>query len=231
MDNNRDIPMRRNTDGLNRLALLAVLVAGPLSAQGADVSLFEILTIQDGVNSSVAPSGGSFDSGTGLGSILMSFTTPGPHQGLLYVDHELSESINTFFNELGSVHGTPPAGLSWEIDEPGFGPNPGDIFDNALAVSLDNSVGKSGPDDVSMALNWSFSLQPGEKGTLSFLLGTVQPSGFYLQHSDPASGESVYFSAGLRIVPPTTNVPDESGGTSLIAIAALALFARWRQGR
>lgn len=214
----------------DRFAVLLAFVSGSLSAQAADISLFELGILRDGVVTSDVPSGGSFDPVTGLGSVAMSFSTPGSHQGGVYVDHELSEGLNTFFNELGSVHGTAPAGLSWEIDEPGFSSSPGDIFVHVLSGSLDNSVGKSGPDDVAMALAWSFALQPGETGSLSFLLGTEQPSGFHLRHSDPDSGESVYFSAALRIVPPTTSVAD-GGGASLVAIAAFALIARWRFSR
>ncbi len=217
--------------GFKRLAFLAAWVAGPPVVLAADISLFEFGLLKDGVHSTDVPSGGSFDPGTGLGSIVMSFSSHGSHQGAVYVDHELSETLNTFFNELGSPQGTAPAGLSWEIDEPGFSGDPGDIFDHFLAGSLDNSVGKSGPDDVSMALAWNFSLQPGETGSLAFLLGTEAPSGFHLRHSDPDSGESVYFSAALRILPPSNSVADGGGGTSLVAIAAVAMLARWRQGR
>lgn len=223
--------MKTSTRRFDRLVILAALVSGPVSAQAANIALFELGILKDEVVVSDVPSGGSFDPVTGLGSIMMSFSTPGSHQGGVYVDHELSESLNTFFNELGSVHGSVPAGLSWEIDEPGFSSSPGDIYDHVLRGSLDNSVGKSGPDDVAMALAWSFALQPGETGSLSFLLSTEQPSGFHLRHSDPDSGESVYFSAALRIVPPTTSVADGGGGTSLVALAAMALIARWRFSR
>lgn len=219
------------TRRLDRIVVAAAFVPVAFVAQAANVTLFEIGILREGALSTVIPPGGSFDPLTGLGSIVMSFSTPGSHQGGVYVDHELSESLNTFYNELGSIHGTVPAGLSWEIDEPGFSSIPGDIYDHVLSGSLDNSVGKSDPDDVAMALAWSFALQPGETGSLSFLLGTEQPSGFHLRHSDPDSGESVYFSAALRILPPSNSVADGGGGTSLITIAALALIARWRFSR
>lgn len=217
-----------------RFGFPAFVIAGAtcgLGAQGSSIALADFGVLRDGTFTTDVPTGGSYDPVSGLGSIVMSFGSPGQHQGIVFVDHELSEAINGFFNELGSVHGVAPAGVSWEIDEPGFSANPGDIYDHTLLGLLDNSVGKSDPDDVSMAIGWNFTLQPGETGSLSFFLGTEQPSGFHLRHLDPDSGESVFFSAALRIVPPLNSVPDDGGGTSLVAIAALALFARWRQAR
>lgn len=200
----------------------ATAVAMPLRS-AAEISLFDYAFIQDSVVSvapAALPAGSVFDTSTGLGGVLMTFAGEGPHAALLFVDHELSEADNTFFNELGSVSGAPsPAGLSWEIDEPGF--SFGDVYDNFLANSLDNAIGTSSPEDVSMALGWNFTLAPGETASVQFLLGATPPPGFYLRHFDPDSGESVYFSTSLSVFPAPVPVPE--GGTLIAGMIGLGL--------
>ncbi len=207
-----------------REIVLSLLVAAagaiPLRAQ-ADISLFDYGFNQDGVVTlapAPPPPGSGFDTGTGLGLVRMTFSSGGFHSALLFVDHELSEAANTFFNELGSVSvGSPSAGLSWEIDEPGF--VSGDIFDNFVAGNLDNSIGTADPDDVSMALGWQFILGAGEVGIVDFLLSETPPSGFHLRQFDPDSGENVYFSSALTVE--SAMVPE--GHTLLSGLLALAL--------
>ena len=83
--------------------------------------------VQDVLNlSSVAGLDDSgFDYTTGLGTLELTLNGVGAHSVDLFLDHEIDEPINTFFNEYG-MGGTAVAGQSWEIDEPGalFG----DIF-------------------------------------------------------------------------------------------------------
>lgn len=208
-----------------------VVLAGA-SAKAADIALFEYQLNQDGSISTVIPAGSSFDTATGLGTIQMTFTGAGPHQGLLFVDHELSETVNTFFNEVGEASGTPAAGQSWEIDEPGF--LFGDIFDNFLMGSLDNSVGTAGPEDISMAMGWSFNLDPGQTGIIQFLLGDAapDPSTFFLRHYDPDSGENVYLSSKLTIrggEPPI--VPEGDVYVAGGVLGLMALATAWRLRR
>jgi hypothetical protein len=153
----------------------------------------------------------------------------GPHSAYLFLDHELSESVNTFFNEVGSVSAmSPPSGLSWEIDEPGF--VFGDIYDNFFLGTLDNSVGTLLPDDVSMAMGWDFVLGAGETGLVEFMLGTAAPEGFHLRHHDPDSGESVYFWSQLSIRSDPIGIPD-SGMGGPIVVAAVAAGLGWAQRR
>ena len=81
-----------------------------------------------------------FDTATGLGTATATVTGAGIHNVLFFLDIEIDEAINTFFNEFGSVIGAPGAGLSWEIDEPGFG-GFGDIYANFVAGALDSTNG------------------------------------------------------------------------------------------
>ena len=86
----------------------------------------------------------------------------------------------------------------------------GDIFFfNFFDGTLDNSNNNgffdtSEPDDISMAMGWNFTLALGEEALISLALGTVMPtSGFFLEHNDPLSNESVYFSSTLNITGPS----------------------------
>lgn len=198
----------------------------PVASFAGPVVLADFAANADGVLvTSVAP-GSFFDTTTGLGTFLLRFSGAGTHSGFLFVDHELSENFNGFENELGSTSGSPVAGQTWEIDEPGFSASPGDIYDNFTFGQLDNSIGKSAPDDVSMSLGWNFDLKSGESAWLTFVLGAQAPtSPFYLLHSDPDSGETVYFSSSFRV----SSVPDADNGVPMLGLAAVLLAARWRR--
>lgn len=187
---------------------------------------------QGSLPGSVNASGFDFD--TGLGSISIDIGGAGTHSILSFFDHDIDSAINTFFNENGATSNAAATGQSWEIDEPGFFPNPpnGDIFNNFLASSLDNGIfTPSGltQDDVSMAMGWDFALAAGETATVEFLLAELAPTtnGLILNHSDPDSAANIYFTSTLSIqaVPP---VPMPEPGT--IALFGLALaglsFAR-----
>ncbi len=149
------------------------------------------------------PTAGTLDP-SGLGTLTWNTNIPGSHTIIAFFDYEIDEAINTFFNEYGSMHGTPEPGQSWEIDEPGY--IFGDIYDNLLGGSLDNtnSVPSSLPDDVSMAMGWNFTLDPlYASATVTLVLADIIPaSGFYLSHTDPESNDcTVYYSSSLRMNP------------------------------
>lgn len=208
--------------------MVVVGLGSMVPGQAGPVSLNDLQSNFDGVVSSVAPGGSAWDSGTGLGKFAVEFLGAGPHSAHLFVDHELSETVNGFDNELGAVTGAPAAGQSWEIDEPGFSANPGDIYDHFAAGQLDNSVGRSTPEDVAMALGWDFVLQPGERGVLTFLLATQPPPDpFYLLQSDPESGEKVYFSSSLVIA--SVAVPDHDAAVPWLGLGAVVVATWYRR--
>jgi hypothetical protein len=212
------------------------LVFGTATSQAA--SIFEYAFNTDGTVSNPGlgdplPSGvdlSAFDLGTGLGAIEYSVTGAGSHYFAAYVDHEIDESVNTFFNELGSASGTPGTGQTWEIDEPGF--VFGNIYQNFLAGTLDGTVGAAFADDVAMALGWSFTLDATQTATINLVLSDVAPaSGFFLEHNDPESGESVFMSGVLTVQgQPPVGVPD-GGATFGLLLAAMAALQGLRSIR
>ena len=145
----------------------------------------------------------AFNDVTGMGIITATISGAGAHSFDAFFDHEIDEAINTFFNEIGTSSGVAAAGQSWEIDEPGWAN--GDIFENFQLSALDNGVGTSVygdtlfPDDVSMAMGWDFNLLAGETATISLFLGNIAGSGFFLEHYDPDSDESIFLRSALRI--------------------------------
>lgn len=196
----------------------------------ADIVLFDwgfnldggITLAGDPIPAGVDVSG--FDFGTGLGSIGFAISGAGTHWVDLFLDHEMSEATNTFFNEFGVGGGdTLAAGQSAEIDEPGY--LFGDIFDNFLASAFDGTTGVPPglEDDVSMGMGWDFVLAAGESATITFLLAEMAPaSGFFLNHVDPDSAELIFMSSVLGITGGGTPVP-EPGTLWLLGVGLLGL--------
>jgi hypothetical protein len=206
------------------VAALAVWAQAP----AATIDLAEYAFNIDGiVTNGSAPAGvnvAGFDTATGLGKISVALSSPGSHQVSLFVDHEIAQAFNTFFNEIGTSTGSAAAGQSWEIDEPGF--VFGDIYANFVAGTLDNSIGTTEPEDVSMALAWDFTIPAGETAIIEFYLSETLPAGgFYLTQSDSElPGAFVYFWSDLYI----GGIP-EPNVLLLVGAALLALLETRRR--
>ena len=188
------------------LAMLAV-ASGPALADPID--LFDYGFNIDGATTEGSmgdPTPGNvddslFDYLTGLGAITITISGAGAHNALVFVDHEIDESLNSFFNENAVGLGALAAGQSVEADEPGF--VFGDIYNNFLANTLDNTnaVTPGLEDDVSMAIGWDFVLAAGETAVASFFVGQVSGSAgaFNFRHTDADSGVAIYFWSTLDI--------------------------------
>ncbi len=141
--------------------------------------------------------------------------------GLL--DAEIDEPINSFFNESGALVNVAGIGSgdtaadSWEIDEPGF--VFGNIFDNLLTSSLDNSnsVPAGLEDDVSLALGFDIgNLLVGESILATFGTSLIDIGG--LSHTDPDSNLTFYFNGAVEVQP--LSVPEP--GTLMLFIIGMA---------
>jgi hypothetical protein len=139
-----------------------------------------------------------------------------------FVDAEIDEVLNTFFNEYAETSGSLASGQSFEADEPGF--VFGDLFTNLLDGALDGSNGVpiSAPDDVALALGFSLgTLGIGQSAIVEILLSQDgdRLGSFALTHrdSDPESLTVITLS-GLVVPEPATALL-LAGGLAAIGMA------------
>ncbi len=155
-----------------------------------------------------------------------------------YLDAEIDEPLNTFFNEYGEVVGSPGTGPgdpdpdSWEIDEPGFSLDPGDIYGHAFDGELDGSADLPGGalDDVAMALGFFLGpLDPGGSVSIRVLLSEDLDhlGSLALLHRDANSTDEVITMSG-RVAATAVPEPGTVGLLGLAAALAVALGKKLR---
>ena len=122
-----------------------------------------------------------------------------------FLDADIDETINTFFNEVGlesdfmlGAGSSDGFADSFEIDEPGF--LFGDIIANLLAGSLDNtnSVAPGAPDDVSMALGFDVGMLLADQSlTATFDIAAMNNGG--LIQFDPGSDFQFWYNGFIEL--------------------------------
>jgi len=224
---------------------IALLGLGSLSANAAVIDLFDWGINVDGALTfpgDPLPGGidmSGFDDISGLGQIDITLTGAGARNALVFLDHEIDEADNSFFNESAATGGALATGQSWEADEPGF--LFGDIYDNFMDNTLDNSNGvpEGFEEDVSMAIGWDFGIVAGETAVASFFTSTVNGAAgsFFIEHYDPDSDASIFFWSALDITggitPPPIDPPPvdlaEPGTFGLALFGMLSAFGLRRR--
>ena len=157
-----------------------------------------------------------------------------------YLDAEIDEPFNTFFNEYGGTVGALGSGSgdgdpdNWEIDDPYLG----DILAyNLYNGLLDNTNGvpSTAPNDVAMALGFYLgALNPLDVATITMLIATdgLYLGNYALQHFDADStGKYITFSGQSSVVTPGPAPVPEPGtwllmGTGIMSLAALRFRLR-----
>jgi hypothetical protein len=209
------------------MLLMSVLVVFALPQTIlADITLQETLFNLNGTTYSTTAVPGmnsaSFNGTTGVGSLTLTFNpgAAGSYFFGAFFDHQLHAP---FFNEYGSVSGAPGAGVSYQIDEPGWGDGnrTGTIYDNTANNSLDNTnhlagttsnflgdcgangghgVDGSCNNDASMAMAFNFVLAADELAQITLTTSTVQPTGgFFLAQHDPDTPSSLFLTGAITI--------------------------------
>lgn len=167
-----------------------------------------------------------FDFNTGLGTLTFTFAGgAGDYNFLAFLDHDIGPW--PVDSNRGDPIGTPAAGQSWQIGDPGYNADgePG-TYAMFAANTLTNSAAEIPGEyqDVSAALGWAFALNSGDTAIITLFASMLPPpSGFYLQEFDASTGSYVDISGNLIVIPGETVVPEPGTlgllGTGLVVLA------------
>jgi hypothetical protein len=229
-----------------RWLLLAVLTVGLMApAIGQATPLLTEWAVSTGMGTTPLDSyaGDAFPGWSGAAAFLTNNgvgtlqTTVSAGSGYiaLFLDHDLGVSSMNSALAAGSVG----LGQSWQIgipfdqyDDNGDLSATATIFGNFANGSLSNAASPFGPDDVSWALAWNYTVPANYRGRVNFIVSDTapEPAGlFYLSQTD--GNETLYFYSTFATEEIPSNVPEPA--TLLLMAGGLGgmMLARVRSKR
>ncbi len=140
-------------------------------------------------------------------------------QAVTYIDIEIDQTQNTFFNETAALSSLtlpqtptpinnylPSAPTAWQIDEPGYYGGQLNAAYQALSLNNSNELGTNA-DDIAVTFQHSVPLlKKGERLYIEARIGDQPTNG--IQQSDPNSQQSYYLNSVIYTqAPPVVKIP------------------------
>ncbi len=185
--------------------------------------------------------GGTFDTtlsptANTLGSAMVTLGAGNNQYALAYMDYDLNFAAAGSFTDFGTVLGSAPVGITYELDDPNtsmiFGDFAGNMLMNTNNVATPLGVNDpNGPCcDVAWALGvGGIDVPTGQTATVTFVISSTDPGGFRLQQKNQYSGESIYLSESVKIGGGGGGIPEPASVVLLGAgLAGLLAYRRTR---
>jgi len=215
------------------VACLALLIPVTALAGTSTWQLWDWSAYSDGstFNPPALPPGADsfFDYLSGMGLLTFSFDTAGSHAVGVYFNPYFDTGYGNLNTGYGIVHGAPPSGVTYGMDDPDllalWGKFSTNTLDNLNLIPT-YAPPSGDPDYLPPCCNigWaemlSFTLNPGDKATVRFNVSETEPrSGFYLEARDGQELRSIFLTSTYDLVPGGSSVPEP--GTWLLIGAGL----------
>jgi hypothetical protein len=169
----------------------------------------------------------------GLGSVTVTLGPGNGQYAAFYADYDLDYATFGSFQDYATVHGAPPAGVTYEADDPNVSNIFSDFAGNTLSDA--NNVGTpAGPPSVCCDVAFALALgginvSAGNTETVTFTVSTTPPAGgFYIQQTNTDALDSIYLSATVGGAVPPPPVPEPTSVLLFATAAAGALLLKKR---
>jgi len=172
-----------------------------------------------------------------LGTVTVTLAAGSSQYVAFYADYDVDFATFGSYSDTASVHGTLPAGSSYEIADP----NSGGLFTdfstvtNAGLADTDTANTPSGPPnqccDAAFALAFG-NINVTTTGTVTFAITTAAPtSGFYIEQTNTTTGDSIFLQGSVVLggSPPPPMAPEPP--TYVLGFSLIGLALLWNRRR